>query len=291
MICLPDNLNSEELLNTIRELSWDAAKIFRSYTQEIKNSRKLNIRNFATGPVTAADIEINELIKNSIKNKYPSQQWEFLSEEDKNSNKNKIHKSKWVWIIDPLDGTKDFIKETGEYAMHLALTYKKEIILGIVLIPNKNQLWISVKGEGTWFENEDSIKGYPIIKKNKKLKELTILTSKSHVHQKFKFMLEKINPKGIKGMGSVGYKISSILRDDGDLYISYALPEGTCPKDWDMAAPYGLIKEAGGYFTDINGVDLKFLKEENYDQSGLLIASMNSNHLEICKKISKLINN
>ena len=60
----------------------------------------------------------------------------------------------------------------------------------------------------------------------------------------FKFMLEKINPKGIKGMGSVGYKISSILRDDGDLYISYALPEGTCPKDWDMAAPYGLIKEA-----------------------------------------------
>ena len=85
MICLPDNLNSEELLNNIRELSWDAAKIFRSYNQEIKNLRKLNIRNFETGPVTAADIEINELIKNSIKNKYPSQQWEFLSEEDKNT--------------------------------------------------------------------------------------------------------------------------------------------------------------------------------------------------------------
>ena len=69
------------------------------------------------------------------------------------------------------------------------------------------------------------------------------------------------------------------------------MPEGTCPKDWDMAAPYGLIKEAGGYFTDMNGEDLKFLKEENYDQSGLLIASMNINHLEICKKISKLLNN
>ena len=291
MICLPDNIKSKELINTIRELSWNAAKIFRSYNQEIKNSKKLNIKNFDTGPVTAADIEINELIKSTIKIKYPFQQWEFLSEEDKKLNKNRIFKSKWVWIIDPLDGTKDFIKETGEYAMHLALTYKKEIILGIVLIPQKNQLWISLKGGGTWFENEDSLKGYPIIKKNKKLKELTILTSKSHVHQKFKFMLEKINPKGIKGMGSVGYKISSILRDDGDLYISYALPEGTCPKDWDMAAPYGLIKEAGGYFTDINGEDLMFLKEENYDQSGLLIASMNSNHLEICKKISKLINN
>ena len=69
MICLPDNLNSEELLNTIRELCWDAAKIFRSYNQTIKNSKKLNVKNFETGPVTAADIEINQLIKNSIKNR------------------------------------------------------------------------------------------------------------------------------------------------------------------------------------------------------------------------------
>ncbi len=291
MICLPDNIKSKDLLNTIRELSWHVAKIFRSYNQEIKNSKKLNIKNFDTGPVTAADIEINELIKSTIKIKYPFQQWEFLSEEDKKSNKNRIFKSEWVWIIDPLDGTKDFIKETGEYAMHLALTYQKEIILGIVLIPQKNQLWISLKGRGTWFENEDSQKGYPIIKKNKKLKELTILTSKTHVHQKFQSILEKINPKETKGMGSIGYKISAILRGDGDLYISYALPEGTCPQDWDIAAPYGLIKEAGGFFTNINGEDLKFLKEENYDQSGILIASMNSNHLEICKKISKLINN
>ena len=291
MICLPDDIKSNELLNTIRELSWDASKIFKSYKQEINNSKKLNIKNFETGPVTSADIEINELIKNIIRNKYPVQKWEFLSEEDKKSNKNKIYKSKWVWIIDPLDGTKDFIKETGEYAMHLALTYEKEIILGIVLIPQKNQLWISLKDEGTWFENENSIKEYPINKKNKKLNELKILTSKSHVHQKFNSLLEKINPKQIQGMGSVGYKISSILRGDGDLYISYALPGGTSPQDWDIAAPLGLIKEAGGYFTDINGADLKFLKEGNFDQGGILIASMNSNHLEICETISKLINN
>ena len=291
MICLPDNIGSRELLTTIRKLSWDAAKIFRSYSLEEKNSKKLNIKNLKTGPVTAADIEINQLIKNTIKNKYPYQQWEFLSEEDKKTSKNRIYKSKWVWIIDPLDGTKDFIKETGEYAMHLALTYKKEIVVGIVLIPQKNQLWISIKGEGTWFENEDSLKQYPIAKKNKKLNELKILTSKSHVHQKFYSLLEKINPREIKGMGSIGYKISSILRGDGDLYISYALPEETCPQDWDIAAPYGLIKEAGGYFTDINGSDLKFLKEGNYDQSGLLIASMNINHLEICNTVSKLIKN
>ena len=295
MMYLPEDVDSRELLNTIRELSWDIAKIFKSYNQGVKKTKsskkRLNIKNFKTGPVTAADIEISELIKNRIRNRYPSQKWEFLSEEDKKDNKNRIYKSKWVWIIDPLDGTKDFIKDTGEYAMHLALTFEKNIILGIVLIPDKNQLWISIKGEGTWFENEDSVKEYPVNKKIKKLSELKILTSKSHVHSKFDFLLEKINPKEIQGMGSIGFKISSILRGIGDLYISYSLPNGTCPQDWDIAAPLGLIREAGGFFTDINGSDLEFLKDGNFDQKGILIASMNENHLEICKTISKIVNN
>ena len=295
MICLPENINSRELINTIRELSWDVAKIFKSYNLGERNSdefkEKLNIKKLDTGPVTVVDIEISELIKNRIKKKYPLEKWEFLSEEDKKINKNRIFHSKWVWIIDPLDGTKDFIKETGEYAMHLALTYASEVILGIVLIPDKNQLWISIKGEGTWFENEKSFKNFPINKKTLNFNEIKILTSKSHVHPKFDFLLDKINPREIKGMGSIGYKISSLLRGDGDLYISYALPNGTCPQDWDVAAPLGLMTEAGGNFTDINGRNLKFLKDGNFDQGGILIASMTNNHMEICREISKIVNN
>lgn len=295
MIYLPEKIDSRELLNTIRELCWDVSKTFKSYNQEIQNieqfKKKLNVQNLDSGPVTVADIEISELIKNRIKYKYPLQKWQFLSEEDKKFDKNRIYKNKWVWIIDPLDGTKDFIKRTGEYAMHLALTYEKLVIIGVVLIPSKNQLWISMQGKGTWFENEECFKKYPVKKKFKNLNELKIIISKSHVHQKFDFLLEQINPKEIKGMGSIGYKIASILRGDGDLYISYALPNGTCPQDWDIAAPLGLIREAGGYFTDVHGRNLKFLKDGNFDQSGILIASMNINHLEICKKISKILNN
>jgi len=295
VVCLPKNIDSRELIDTIRELSWDVAKIFKSYNLGIKSSEefknKLNIKHLDSGPVTAVDIEISELIKNRIKNKYPIQNWEFLSEEDKKFNKNRIFQSKWVWIIDPLDGTKDFINGTGEYAMHLALSYEKNIIIGIVLIPHKNQLWISVKGQGTWVENEDSLIKHPINKKLRKLNELKILTSKSHVHSKFDSLLGKINPRETQGMGSIGYKISSILEGNGDLYISYALPKGSCPQDWDMAAPLGLIREAGGYFTDIDGRDLKFLKDGNYDQGGLLIASMTSNHDEICREISKILEN
>ena len=65
MMYLPENVDSRELLNTIRELSWEIAKIFKSYNQRVKNpkssKKRLNIRNFKTGPVTEADIEISEL--------------------------------------------------------------------------------------------------------------------------------------------------------------------------------------------------------------------------------------
>ena len=138
MTFLPENVEVIELLNTIRELSWKVAKVFKSYNRKANKSKnfdkKLDIKNFETGPVTAADIEVNELIKNTIRNRYPLQEWEFLSEEDKKDNDSRTFKSKWVWIIDPLDGTKDFIDGTGEYAMHLALTFEKNIVLGLSLI-------------------------------------------------------------------------------------------------------------------------------------------------------------
>ena len=79
--------------------------------------------------------------------------------------------------------------------MHLALTYEKEIVLGIVLIPQKNQLWISIKGEGSWFENDESLKEFPINKNYKQLNELKIITSKSHIHEEFYSLLKKIKPK------------------------------------------------------------------------------------------------
>ncbi len=292
MTCLPTDVNPKDLITFISELCWDIDDILKYYTYNNFNlndfKKKLDIQNLNSGPVTNADIEINDLIKKRISEKYPKAEWEFLSEEDKKNNDSRIFNSKWVWIIDPLDGTKDFIKGTGEYAIHLALTYEKSLIMGFVLIPVKEELWINFKSKGTWCESRDGLKKSSFLNSSEDLNQLTILTSKSHFHSKFEFLLKELNPKNVLGMGSVGYKITSILRGEGDIYISYSLPNGSSPKDWDMAAPLSLIEGAGGYFTDINGCKLDFLNG-NFDQSGILIASLNSNHKEICKEISKII--
>ncbi len=293
MIPLPKSVDLEDLLNMIREISWNVSDIFTSYDPSLLDKKelvnKLNIKNLDKGPVTNADIEVSELIKRSIKKRYPFAEWDFLSEEDIEVDSKKISDKKWVWIIDPLDGTKDFINKTGEYAMHLALTFDSRVVLGIVLISNKEQLWFSIEGEKTWYENKNSVKTISVKESIKKINQISVLTSKSHMHQSFQSLLNDLKPNRVIGMGSIGYKITSILRGEGDLYISYSLPSGTCPRDWDMAAPASLIKGAGGFFTDINGKELEFLNE-GFNQPGILIASLNKNHFEICKTISNIVN-
>ena len=292
MSFLPENIEPNELIKSITELSGEILKILKSYSKNIKNAeefqKNLSIINHDNGPVTLADLEISEFIKNAIIHKFPQAEWDFLSEEDVKNNKLKKFKSKWVWIIDPIDGTKDFINQTGEFAVHIALLYEKKIILGVVPIPAKDEIWISFDGIGTWCESISKDSEIPIFKNSKQLKEMTILTSKTHLHPNFEVLLKELKPKKIIGMGSIGYKVVSILKGVGDLYISYSLPKGSCPKDWDFAAPMALIKGAGGQFTDIDGNELDFLKND-YKQSGILLASMNTDHKAICSEIKDVM--
>ena len=151
MIKLPKGVDVENLIKTIRKLSWDSSNLLRSYSQ-IKEI-KLDIKNLKSGPVTSADINVNNIIIGGIKKAYPNQTWFFLSEESyKEDNLSQLIPNDWVWIIDPLDGTKDFINKTGEYATHIALTFKKKIILGVVIVPIKEEVWFFIEGRGTWCE-------------------------------------------------------------------------------------------------------------------------------------------
>ena len=80
-----------------------------------------------------------ELIIQRINKKYKSIDWEILSEENVKLSTEKCPDSEWIWILDPLDGTKDFIQGTSNYAMHLALNYRQQPYIGIVLIPERDE--------------------------------------------------------------------------------------------------------------------------------------------------------
>ncbi len=164
MIKLPSGVDINNLIDDVRFFSWQAADILLYYSKLLEDGndkKKILKNNNQEDPVTLADLEVNELIIKRINEKYKNINWDILSEENvKVSSKNCDINTDWIWVLDPLDGTKDFIQGTGNYAMHLALNFKGKPYIGFVLIPEKNQLWIA-DGEITWCEKRDGSKYEP----------------------------------------------------------------------------------------------------------------------------------
>ena len=291
MIKLPFGVEINNLIDDLRSFSWEAADIMLYYANSIKNLEQKNdiLQNKNNNdPVTLADLEVNELIINRINQKYQDVNWEILSEENFKIESNYFNNADWLWILDPLDGTKDFIQGTQNYAMHLALNYKRKPFIGVVLIPEKDELWISY-AEKIWCEKRDGSIRKQNLSQTNLLKEMTIVTSKNNRNEKLKDLIEKINFKKTIVMGSIGCKVASIIRGDSDIYISLSLPGKSAPKDWDFAGPEAILKAAGGTITNINNEDLVYGRTD-LKHPGIIIASNNKeNHKGICLQIKEII--
>ena len=218
MVTLPNGVNINNLIEDLKNYSWEAADILINYSEKIKDFKVKNevLKSIdLNNPVTEADLKVNESIIKNIRENYSDIDWDILSEENVKKNSHlEDFKSDWLWILDPLDGTKDFIQETGEYAMHLSLNYKGRPYIGIVLIPSKNELWIAVGGK-VWCEkrNNKSFEKY-LLKKSKTIEEMILVTSRNHRNDNLQRLVEKMNCKKVIKMGSIGCKVSSILRGE-----------------------------------------------------------------------------
>ena len=292
MIKLPSSLDIKTLINDLRNFSWEASETLLHYSQILKDSSyKSNIlqNDNVEAPVTLADLKVNDLIIQKISEKYKYVDWEILSEENAKEYSTKFNFNKdWIWVLDPLDGTKDFIQGTQNYAMHLALNYKQRPFIGIVLIPERGELWIA-NGERVWCEKRDGYVKKPDLFEKKNLQEMVLVTSKNHSNKTLKNLIEKIQFKEVVTMGSIGCKIASIVRGDSDIYICFSLPGKSSPKDWDFAAPEAILRSAGGAITTLDGRELIYGKS-NFAQGGVIIASNNAvNHKNICLEIKEII--
>ena len=197
MIKLPSGIDINNLIDDLRRFSWEAAETLLFYSKILRDSDyKSNILENGNieDPVTSADLKVNEIIIQRINEKYEDIDWDLLSEENvkEGASENYFNNTDWIWVLDPLDGTKDFIQGTGNYAMHLALNYKRKPFLGIVLIPEKDELWIS-NGANVWCENRNGSIVKPLTYKSKNLSEMILVTSKNHRNQTLRNLIKKIN--------------------------------------------------------------------------------------------------
>ena len=292
MIKIPIGLNIHNLIDDLRNFSWEAAEILLYYSNRLKSSDNNNQIIKTTekeDPVTLADLRVNEMIIQRINEKYKDVNWDILSEENvKLGFDMQKQKSEWQWVIDPLDGTKDFIQGTGNYAMHLALNYHQKPIIGVVLIPERDELWISYD-KTIRCEKSDGSQKEIFLPREKNLNKMTLVSSKNHRNNKLEDLVQKINFKKVVVMGSIGCKIASILRGESDIYISLSLPGQSCPKDWDFAAPEAILKAAGGAITNLSNEELIYNKRY-FEQKGIIVATSNRDTHEVtCNQIKEII--
>ena len=278
----------EDILTLARSVGWGAANILRSYYRGNSNDGDLEIQDKKDGPVTAADVAANHYILDKLQESLGTQEFGYLSEETykPSSPQESGINYPWVWIIDPLDGTRDFIDKTGEYAVHIALTHQGRPILAVVAWPEAQKLYYATLGGGTFVETSDGVTTPLRVSQRNKIEDLSLVASRTHRDQRFNQLLSKIPFKEQHFVGSVGCKIATILEQKADAYIS--LSGKSAPKDWDIAAPELILSEAGGKFTHFDETPLLY-NQGDVNQWGGLMASNGNCHHQLCTQASAIL--
>lgn len=274
----------QEILAIARQVGWGASEILRSYYHGTAKNPELDVQYKENEPVTLADMAVSRYILEQLQSALGHEDFAYISEETYESEL--VEKSaKLVWIIDPLDGTRDFIQKTGDYAIHIALVQDNRPILAVVAVPEAEKLYFATQGGGTFVETPNGIS--PIqLTSGKPIADLTIVASRSHRNPPLDYLLAKFPAQNHKSVGSVGCKIATILEKQADVYI--ALSGKSCPKDWDIAAPELILTEAGGQFTHFDGSLLEY-NTGDINQWGGLLASNGEHHQVLCETAANLL--
>lgn len=280
----------EDVVAIARSVGWGASEILRSYYRGHSNDNNLEIQNKKDGPVTAADIAANHYILDTLQASLAEQDFAYLSEETYKSlseeTRTALLHHPWVWIIDPLDGTRDFIDQTGEYAIHIALVHQGRPIVAVVVWPEAEKLYYATVGGGTFVETRDGVTTKLQVSERHAIADLSLVASRTHRDERFKQLLSQMPFKEKHYVGSVGCKIVTIIEQRADVYIS--LSGKSAPKDWDFAAPDLILNEAGGKFTHFDGTPLLY-NQGDVSQWGGMMASNGHSHESLCTQALEIL--
>ncbi|KYC40379.1 3'(2'),5'-bisphosphate nucleotidase CysQ [Scytonema hofmannii PCC 7110] len=272
----------QEILTVARSVGWEAANILRSYYHQT-GDRNLEVQYKQNEPVTVADVAVNQYILEKLQAALGTEDFAYISEETYTTEQ---AKQEWAWIIDPLDGTRDFIEKTGEYAIHIALVKETRPVLAVVAVPELEKLYYATKGNGAFAETRDR-QTFPLqVSSRERLEDLTVVVSRSHRNERLDYLLQQLPCQNQKAVGSVGCKIATIVEQRADVYIS--LSGKSAPKDWDIAAPELILTEAGGKYTHFDGSPLQY-NTGDINQWGGLLASNGQYHELLCQDAEKIL--
>ncbi len=259
----------KELLRIAKE----AGKILMKHHRK-KIEIKSKSKDFFN-PVSIADLESNEYISSSLQKLYPH--ISILSEENI---PNEINFSSPLWIIDPLDGTNEFITGREQFSVIICLLKNSTPYLGIVYEPYTDILYFAKKCKGAFKERNNRVEKLQVSKISK-IKEAKCIVRSSYVNKnKFDAFIDKLSVKEKVEQSSIGLRLCAIADKRGDFYINSVI----LASKWDTSAGQIILEEAGGKITDIKGNPLNY-NQKNLAWESSFIASNKALHNSILEII------
>lgn len=221
-------------------------------------------------PVTEADKTTDALIRKILGEKFPT--YAFLTEESVDDGTRL--ENDYVFIVDPVDGTKDFVAKDDMFTCNIALAYKHKVVVGVVGIPAQGIIYFASKGNGSFKMTKDG--EVSKLNVNEKTDDLTCLTSVFHSNEAEQKLLEKHSDK-IKHIRKVGSSIKACQIAEGLAEITYRLSDGT--KEWDTAAFQCIVEEAGGLVLKLDKTPIIYNRKDLYNRGGYLVINKIENFL------------
>ena len=229
-------------------------------------------------PVTEADRSANQHIVSRIQAHFPGDG--ILSEESKDDLARLQHDR--VWIVDPLDGTKEFIARNGEFSIMIGLAVAGNPVMGVIMQPASNLLYVGAVGHGA-FLYEDGEEIPLTVSTCTELAQMIMVSSRSHRQQIVDRVRATMHVTRERVSGSVGLKVGLISRRLADAYIH---PSPGC-KEWDLCAAQALLEAAGGRMTDCWGNRLRYNRADVRAHNGV-VATNGHMHDEIIDIVARI---
>ena len=255
---IPANL--PDILAVIKPLAVEAGKAIMNiyeteFAVEIKDDKS---------PLTLADTAANEIIVRCLREHFPG--YAILTEESQDDAKRLGND--FCFIVDPLDGTKEFINRNGQFTVNIALAYKNEAVLGVIYVPVSEQLYYACRDGGAFFEDLKSGKKRKI-QVSDKLDDLTVVGSRSHASPQEAELFEKHKDK-IRNIVSVGSSLKGcmVAAGEADVYYRFGLTS-----EWDIGAMQCIVEESGGIFRQTDGTVMRYNRKDILNRLGFYVVN------------------
>ena len=227
-------------------------------------------------PVTAADHAANQFIVAELKRHFPD---DGILSEEATDDQTRLTKTR-VWLVDPMDGTKQFIERIGEFAVMIGLAVEGEARLGVVYHPTAERMFYAASGLGAFVEEKWTTKRLHVPATTDPA-QMVAAMSRSHHNPKVDLICAQLGVTQRIHHGSVGLKFGLLAEGRAHLYVHLS----GRTNQWDTCGPEAILREAGGVITDRYGDPLRYNDPEIRNLNGI-IASTGVMHDRILETIA-----